>query len=359
VVPDARTARRAANAATLRVSAIAQVPEVLRDLGADPAEVCAAAGIDFALFDDPANLITYRAASHLYRVCTEKTGCPHFGLLKGQKSGLDGLGFVGLLAKYAPDVGTALRGLVRYMHLHIRGAVTTLEESDRFAIFSYEICEPGAEATDQIADAALGTMFNIMVALCGPHWMPVEVRFAHRRPSELAPFRRFFQAPLSFDATDNSLVFAATWLSCPLPAVDPELNRLLREKLAALESQYRDEFPEQVRSLLMTGLLTDHGSAEQVAKLLSMHSRTLHRRLAASGTTFRALADECRYAIARQMLADTDSDVCHIADLLDYADTSAFARAFRRWSGTTPSLWRKRDHPASPSTQARPTRRHT
>jgi AraC-like DNA-binding protein len=359
VVPGGRTARRAVNPATLRVSAIAQVPEVLRNLGADPAEVCAAAGIDFALFDDPANLITFRAASHLYRVCTEKTGCPHFGLLKGQKSGLDGLGFVGLLAKCAPDVGTALRGLVRYMHLHIRGAVTSLEDSGRLAIFSYEICDPGAEATDQIADASLGTMFNIMAALCGPHWKPVEVRFAHRRPSEPAPFHRFFQAPLSFDTGDNSLVFAASWLRCPLPAVDPELSRLLRDHVAALEAHYRDEFPERVRSLLMTGLLTDHGSAEQVAKLLSMHSRTLHRRLAASGTHFRALVDECRYAIARQMLADTDSDVGEIAGMLDYADTSAFARAFRRWSGTTPSLWRRRDQPASPATRARPTRRRT
>jgi len=342
VVPKTRTTRRAANEATLRMAAISQIPEVLRDLGADPAEVCAAAGFDCTLFDDPANLVSYRAASHLFRVCTERTGCAHFGLLKGRKSGLDGLGFIGLLTKYAPDVGTALRSLVRYMHLHIRGAVATLEESGRFAIFSYEIHDPGAEATDQIADAALGTMFNIMVALCGPHWKPVEVRFAHRRPPEVAPFHRFFQAPLSFDTSDNSLVFAARWLNCPLPAVDPELSRLLRDQLAALEARYRDDFPEQVRSLLKAGLLTDHGSADQVAKLLSMHSRTLHRRLEEHGTNFRALVDECRYTIARQMLEDTDSGVGDIAAMLDYADTSAFARAFRRWSGTTPSLWRTR-----------------
>ena len=74
-----------------------------------------------------------------------------------------------------------------------------------------------------------------------------------------------------------------------------------------------------------------------------MHGRTLHRRLAACGTNFRSLVDECRYAIARQMVEDTDSEVAQVADLLDYADTSAFARAFRRWSGTTPSHWRNGD----------------
>jgi AraC-like DNA-binding protein len=274
-------------------------------------------------------------------------------LMKGRRSGLGGLGFIGLLAKCAPDVGTALRRLVRYLHLHIRGAVTSLEESGKLAIFSYEIQEPDAEATDQIADASLGTMFNIMAELCGPRWKPVEVRFEHGRPPNVAPFRRFFQAPLSFNANDNSLVFAASWLSRPLPAVDPELRRLLRDHVEALEAQYGQEFPEQVRCLLRTGLLADHGSAAQVATLLSMHSRTLHRRLAASGTNFRALVDECRYAIARQMLDDTDSDVGRIADLLDYADTSAFARAFRRWSGTSPSHWRKRDQRAVALRQAR------
>lgn len=334
------------DAPTLRVGAFSQIVQVLRDLGADPAEVCAAAGFDFTLFADPANLVTYHAASHLFRVSAERTGCPHFGLLQGQKGGLHSLGLIGLLAKCSATVGTALRSIVRYMHLHIRGALTTLEESGSLAIFSYEVHDLGAEATDHIADGSLGTMFNIMVELCGPHWKPIEVRFEHRKPSDMAPYHRRFQAPMSFGMNDNSLVFAASWLSRPLPAVEPELRRLLEEQVDMLEVQYRDDFPEQVRSLLRTGLLANRGSADQVAALLSIHSRTLHRRLAAHGTNFRSLVDECRYAIARQMLEDTDSDVVQIADMLDYADTSAFARAFRRWSGTTPSHWRDRGQSA-------------
>jgi AraC-like DNA-binding protein len=354
VAPPTRAARRTADDPTLWVGAFAHIPDVLRDLGADPADVCAAAGFDLRLFDNPGNLVTFRAASHLFRVCTERSGCPHFGLLQGQKSGLDSLGLVGILVKYSPDVGTALRSLVRYLYLHIRGAVTTFEESGKSAMLTYEIYAPGAEATDQIGDAALGTMFNVMVALCGPYWKPIEVRFEHRRPSALAPYHRFFQAPLRFDMNENAMVFAASWLSRPLPAVEPELARLLRDKMDALELLHRGEFPEQVRSVLRTALLADHGSTDQVAALLAMHSRTLHRRLAACGTNFRALVEECRYEIARQMLDDTDADVCHIASMLNYADTSAFARAFRRWSGTTPSHWRTRDDRALPSTTAGP-----
>jgi AraC-like DNA-binding protein len=263
-------------------------------------------------------------------------------LLLGQKSGLDILGFVGLLVKYAPDVGMALGNLVRHMHLHIRGAVTTIEASSNLAMFGYEIYAVGAEATDQIADAALAAAFNIMVTLCGSHWKPIEVRFMHRRPSETAPFHHFFQAPLRFDMNENALVFAASWLSQPLPAVEPELVQLLQDKKEALEAQYRSDFPDQVRCILRSSVLSHHASADRVATLLSMHSRTLHRRLTASGTSFRALLDECRFEIARQMLEDTNANVGDIAYMLDYADTSAFARAFQRWSGTTPSRWRKR-----------------
>jgi AraC-like DNA-binding protein len=336
------TPRSDAKEPTLHVGAFSHIPEVLRSLGADPAEVCAAAGFDVALFEDPSNQVSYRTATHLFRVCQEQTGNPHFGLLHGQCCGLDVLGFVGLLVKYSTDVRTALHTLVRHMHLHIRGAVTVISEYDKLAVFSYEIYAPGAEVTDQIADASLATMFNIMSALCGPHWKPIEVRFEHRRPYDLAPYHRFFQAPMRFLMDSNSLVFAASWLDRPLPPVDPELSRLLVEKMKALEAQYRDEFPEVVRGILRSGVLTGRASANMVASLLNMHSRTMHRHLTAAGTNFRVLVDECRYEVARQMLEDTDQDVGQIAYMLDYADTSAFARAFRRWSGTTPSGWRTR-----------------
>jgi AraC-like DNA-binding protein len=64
--------------------------------------------------------------------------------------------------------------------------------------------------------------------------------------------------------------------------------------------------------------------------------------LAAHGTSFSDLAEEGRFEIAQRMLGSTDLDITGIAAALDYADASAFTRAFRRWSGTTPAAWRTR-----------------
>ena len=68
--------------------------------------------------------------------------------------------------------------------------------------------------------------------------------------------------------------------------------------------------------------------------------------MAECGTNFAVLADEGRFEIAKHMLANTTMDVSQIAAALDYAEASAFTRAFRRWSGTTPAAWRAKQRPA-------------
>jgi AraC-like DNA-binding protein len=324
----------------VRIGATLGLPAVLRSLGADPAEVLAEAGFDLGLFDDPENQVSYTARNRLMRHCAERTRCAHFGLLVGQQGGLQSLGLVGLLVKYSPDVGTALRRLARHSHLHVRGAVTTLALDGDLAMLGFEVYQPRAEATDQVGDGAIALMANIMRALCGPEWRPVEVRLAHRKPRDIGPYRRCFRGPLRFDAEQNALAFSVGWLGRRLPDSDPELRRLLEREVDSLEMRHGDDFPEQVRSLLRTAVTTGHGSADQVAAIFSMHSRTLNRRLNAFGTGFRQLVDESRFEIARQMLEDTAMEVSQIASLLDYADASAFTRAFRRWSGTTPARWR-------------------
>jgi len=92
--------------------------------------------------------------------------------------------------------------------------------------------------------------------------------------------------------------------------------------------------------VLRRALVTGQARAGQVAALFSMHARTLNRRLNEFGTGFQELVDEGRFEIARQLLEDSAMEVRQIAAVLDYADASAFTRAFRRWSGTTPARWR-------------------
>ena len=341
---DSSTAERvrptpgvATQKATVRISSVLAIPEVLRRLGADPAAVLAELGLDPALFDSPDNRISQAARSRLLAHCAARTGCPHFGLLVGRHAGLNSLGLVGLLAKYSPDVDTALRSVTRFLHLHSRGAGLELRVEGTRTVLT--LCLPDFVAAEQLGDGGTAMLLNIMRDLCGRSWVPTEAFFAHRRPEDAEPYRRLFNAPLRFDAEQYGLAFPTRWLGRPLPDVDPALHRLLQQQIDALEARHGDDFPAQVRNVLQSALVTGDASADRVAALFSMHSRTLHRHLAAFGTSFRALVDETRFEIARQLLEGSALEVRRIADMLGYADASAFTRAFRRWSGTTPARW--------------------
>lgn len=323
---------------TVRISSVLAIPDVLRSLGADPAEMLAELGLEPTLFDSPENRISQAARSRLLNRCAARTGCPHFGLLVGQQAGLNSLGLVGLLAKYSPDVATALRSITRFLYLHSRGAGLELAVNGERAVLTLGL--PDFVAAEQLGDGGAAILMNIMRDLCGRSWVPAEAFFAHRRPADAEPYRRIFDAPLRFDADKYGLVFATRWLERQLPDVDPDLSRLLQQQIDALEARHGDDFPVQVRSVLQSALMTGDASADSVAALFSMHSRTLHRHLAGYGTSFRALVDDTRFDIARQMLADSSLEARRIADMLGYADASAFTRAFRRWSGTTPAHWR-------------------
>jgi AraC-like DNA-binding protein len=337
---SSRTPKRKPRPATLRVGGASEILAVLDSFGVDPRDVLNEAGIDPAIFEDPGNLITYAARDRLFSHCVAKTGCPHFGLLVGQRMDLPSLGLVGLLMKTSPTVGDALRNMVNFLHLHSQGAVANLGLDDDFAVLTYDAFESGLEATVQTGDGAVAMMLNMLRTLCGSGFQPKEASFAHRRPDDIEPFRKLFRVPLYFDAKHYSLVFSRDWLAVQPPGADNELQNFVRGQIDGRQTNHSLGFPDQVRSVLRSALMTGHCSEEQIALLFSMHSHTLRRRLEANGISFHELVNECRFEIARQMLENTSLSIAQIGESLGYSRSSSFIRAFRRWSGTTPAKWR-------------------
>ena len=251
------------------------------------------------------------------------------------------LGLVGLLMKTSPNAGTALRSLVTLLHIHTQGAVMALRVDEDVAMLTYDAFEQGLESIDQTGAGAVAMMLNVMRTLCGPDFRPVEASFAHRRPADIEAFRKFFKVPLYFNAEHYALVFSRAWLDVRLSGADSELQQLLQKQVAALESRYSLAFPDQVRKVLRSALLTGYHSENQIAALFSMHSHTFRRRLEGFGTSFHELVDQCRFDIAREMLRNTSLSVGEISASMGYTRASSFIRAFRRWSGMTPGQWRQ------------------
>ena len=325
---------------TVRIGVAASIPDILTSLGTNPQAVFEEAEIDIELFGDADNIISYAARGHLIKVCVDMTGCEHFGLLLGQRGNLSSFGLIGFLAQQSKSVGSALDSLQRYFHLHAQGARIRTSVEGKLARLSYHIYEPLVEATMQIEDGAMAWALNILRELCGKQFKLAAVCFMHRAPSDRRPYDRLFQAPLSFDSEQEGLYFNADLLDKPLKQADSQLHRLLQKEVDRVQATYHDDFLNHFQRVLHSVLWVRPASADELATLFSMSSRTLHRRLHALGTSYREVADKVKCQIACQVLADSEMQMTDLAELLHYHDASSFIKAFRRWTGVTPTQWR-------------------
>jgi AraC-like DNA-binding protein len=285
----------------------------------------------------------------LLALCAERAGCPELGLLLGEPLDLGVLGLVGELGGHCPDLGSALRNIILYLHLHDRGAVPALWVSGERAMLAYVIHQHGVPGTELIYDLALTVTRNVLKALAGPGWKATEVHFSRPQPATTEHYRRVFQTRLIFGADYDAVVFPSAWLAQPLGGADAMVHQRIMQEIERLEAHGAGDLPAQLRRvlrrLLVDGAGIDETSLDQISQIFRVHRRTLNRRLRIHGTSFKALLDECRYDIARQLLRDTRLPVAEVAARLGYADAAAFSRAFRRWSGRSPAAWRVTQSP--------------
>jgi AraC-like DNA-binding protein len=326
----------------VRCGILRACPEVLDRLGADTDALFAEIGVTRAFFDDQDNLIPYSEGGRLLARAVAQTGVRHAGILIGQPVTLSAMGAVGFLMRASPTVGHALRIVADHFHVHDRGGQVALEVHGSVAVLGYRVKAAGVEAADQICMIAAASACNFVRELRGPDWRPREVQLPFRRPGDAKPLREVLRGPLVFDADRVNVVFAAADLEKPVASADPVLYRMMAERVAALEARIDPGLVARVRDLMQTLVLLSDSRGSIVASRLGMSLRTLKRRLAAEGTTLQAIRDEVRANAACQLLRYTGKPVGEIAMILGYADSSAFTRAFRRWRGVAPALWRSR-----------------
>ena len=326
--------------AFVRVGPLMSIPGLLREFNCSPEKILGEAGLNLAQFEDPDTKIPFLAGSNMLAYCVAATGCQHFGLLMGERASSSSLGLAGFILRFAPDVDTALQALLRHLELHDTGGVPVLTTSGEVSSLGYAISLPGVAAADLIYDLSTAMVCNIMRDLCGQNWNPTQVLLARQLPSELAPYKRFFRAPLRFDAEQNAVEFPTQLLDLPLTTADPALFRHLEKEANERHDNHPQSTTGSVQRLLRQSLPSGHFAIGDIARQLGMHERTLHRHLEREGTTFRCELEGIRYEVARQLLSQNKLHIADVANALGYGESSTFIRSFRRWSGTTPTRWR-------------------
>jgi AraC-like DNA-binding protein len=321
-----------------RVGAFSGLPTLIAQLGAHPDSTLASAGLAPDALDDPEGRVPFAALCRLLETAAAKASCAHIGLLAGKMWRLVDLGIVGEMVANCPTVGEALEALIVHQHLNSSGGLGFLLERGGIVDAGYAIYHAGLTHTDQYYDAILAGTFNFLRELAGPAWLPAEIFVSHSRPRDVAPYRRLLKVQPRFDAEFCAIRFDARWLTHTVEHSDPVRRQAT---LARLEAAGRGDFLDHDMRAVRTVLLHGKHSGDDVAYTLSMHRRTLNRRLKAHGTTFQRVLDQVRFDVARHLLSNSDIALDDVAATLGYAGVSPFMRTFRRWAGTTPGQWRR------------------
>ena len=202
----------------------------------------------------------------------------------------------------------------------------------------YAIYDRAALHTRHLNDAVLAASFNFMRELCGDAFMPTDVYLPHFGPEADTYYRNTFGVRPHFDAEYCAMRFSAQWLTHAIAGADPVK---CRHDERALESSGNVEFLQEIIGLVRILLLHGKSTGDDLALMLSMHRRTLNRRLRARGTTYQEVLDYVRFTVAAQLLRDSHISLDEVAATLGYASVTPFMRTFHRWSGTTPGRWRR------------------
>ncbi len=171
----------------------------------------------------------------------------------------------------------------------------------------------------------------------------LRAEFPYSAPPHHEAYPLMFRGPLHFDAEHAGFSFDARYLALPLRRDERALQTMLKRALPLIVLQYRRDrlLVQQVRTLLRHRP-EDTGNAEALARALHVSVRTLHRQLQEEGASLQALKDEVRRELAIEQLCRSARPIKQVAAAVGFASEKSFARAFRHWTGESPSAFRQR-----------------
>ena len=315
------------------------IRKALEYRGADPVRVFRAANVSQELSNDPLNRLSIDEVTRLFKACVEVTHDPYFGLVVANflhASNLHALGHALLASTNLLDF---CRRLERYFRLVSQVAsIEVVERSSEIALVTHTLYTPCAETED----AWLAIVVRFMREMFERDCKPLYVQFRHERPAAGGgPYEQHFGCPVDFGYADATLVFARADMEAPLPGACPEIaqanDQLAASYLAKIE---RSDVVAMVRSAIVGLLSTGDCTRMRVASTLHLSEATLQQRLAQRNTSFQALLDDTRRELACNYIQQAAMSVTEITFLLGFTDVSNFTRAFKRWTGKSPTSFR-------------------
>ncbi len=298
-------------------------------------------GLDPILLRRQDLLVDYARVGEVLNLAAKRTGNEQFGLALSQQRDYLVFGPFGLLLSQSENLRDLVRITNQYAHLHAPGIRLALREQANEVIISYHLHLPELTDHRQLIELGVGVMYRAAGLFFRDVWPPHCVTFAHEAPKNVALYQRVFQVPVLFSQAQHA-IFCSKEVLHQTPSEQRELIKShLLQQFSTQDTRVPQDYPGRVKQVAESLLATGEVSLEKIAKVMAMHPRLLQQKLQAENTSFRALLTEVRFEKAQQQLLHTQVRIADLALSLGYADETSFSRAFKRWSGLSPRVWRQ------------------
>lgn len=314
--------------------------------GADPAATLKLAGITPAQLAWPAARITAAQMETLCSTAMQELDDEALGWFT-RRLPWGSYGMLSRASLTAPSLGVALKRWCRHHRLLTDDITIALSVAGPVATLSVEEHRPLAEMREFCLVTTLRNVHGYACWTIDSRIPLVQARFPFDEPPHREAYPLMFRGPLQFGAARAAIAFDARYLALPSRRDERALQTMLRRALPLIVLQYRRDrlLVQQVQALLRDRP-ADAVNADTVAQALHVSVRTLHRQLQEEGASLQSLKDSVRREQAIEHLCRSARPIKQIATAVGFTSEKSFARAFRQWTGDSPSGFRQRSRRA-------------
>ncbi|MDH4149896.1 MAG: AraC family transcriptional regulator [Betaproteobacteria bacterium] len=311
--------------------------------GLDAARLLKDAGLEANTSDDPNARSPIKAADALLIRAASLIPDEAWGLKAARCWHPGNLGVLGHAWLASDTLKAGLTRMARYWHIVGSRAEASVDETNEGCRFTYHLETDEPVLAALLPDIALSVTLSMCRTNAGDTLRPVQVTLRRARPADAGPWESFYGCKVQFGAKDSSFTLAKSDADRPLPTANRPLagvfDSLLTEQLAKLS---KSDVVSRCKAEFLQQLASGESNADDIAQRLHMSPRSLQRKLAEVETTYKQLVDETRRDLALGYIADRTKSITDITFLLGFSGQSAFTRAFKRWTGLSPTDYRDR-----------------
>jgi len=249
------------------------------------------------------------------------------------------------LLRYAPSLRKGIESLIPYVYLNTGSLRYTVDTSQADAITIGVERHPERHVSPLQLVAAVVIMATVCRDVLGEGFVNSDLLI--HLPEGLVgdAVAAMSVTGIPVVGTDGFYMLEISRAAWERPGADPQpvMFRSVLRELVRQDQRFREhlELYNELKDILQMCLIRRNVSQEGVADQLGISVRNLQRRLRALGTTYQNLLDEARQGLAMKLICEGELPLYEVAFMVGYTEPSAFYKAFRRWTGSTPGDYRQ------------------